>query len=64
MHGTPTLSEGVATNFPHLFDKQARLAQAVAALKDAGARRIDDRRPDGAGPGRDVAFIGDYPRRG
>ena len=35
------LSEGVIANFPHLWDRQARLAQAVGALSEAKAHGVD-----------------------
>ena len=57
------LSEGVVTNFPHLFDRKARLDQAVAALKDAkahGVSTIVDLTV--LGLGRDVAFVRDIAR--
>src|SRR5512141_2457144 len=57
------LSEGVVSNFPHLFDRKARLAQAVAALKDAkahGVSTVVDLTV--LGLGRDVAFIRDIAR--
>ena len=57
------LSEGVATNFPHLFDRKARFAQAVAALKEAkahGVSTIVDLTV--LGLGRDVAFVRDIAR--
>jgi len=57
------LSEGVVPNFPHLFDKPARLAQAVAALKDAkahGVATVVDLTV--LGLGRDVAFVRDIAR--
>ena len=57
------LSEGVVVNFPHLFDKPARLAQAVAALKEAkahGVSTVVDLTV--LGLGRDVAFVRDIAR--
>jgi len=57
------LSEGVVPNFPHLFDKPARLAQAVAALKEAkahGVSTVVDLTVFGLG--RDVAFVRDIAR--
>ncbi len=57
------LSEGVVTNFPHLFDRKARLGQAVAALKDAkahGVSTVVDLTV--LGLGRDVAFVRDIAR--
>jgi len=34
------LSEGVVPNFPHLWDREARIAQAVAALSEAKAHGV------------------------
>ena len=57
------LSEGVVPNFPHLFDREARLNQAVAALKEAkahGVATIVDLTV--LGLGRDVAFVREIAR--
>lgn len=57
------LSEGVVPNFPHLFDRKARLDQAVAALKEAkahGVSTIVDLTV--LGLGRDVAFVREIAR--
>lgn len=57
------LSEGVVTNFPHLWDRNARFTQAVAALKEAkahGVSTIVDLTV--LGLGRDVAFVRDIAR--
>ena len=46
------LSEGVNANFPQLWDRDdARRAGDRGAARGEGARRVDDRRPDGAGAG-------------
>ncbi|TAK56728.1 MAG: phosphotriesterase [Dehalococcoidia bacterium] len=57
------LSEGVAPNFPQLFDRPPRLAQAVAALREAkahGVSTVVDLTV--LGLGRDVAFVRDIAR--
>jgi len=57
------LSEGVVANFPHLFDRSARLAQAVVALREAkahGVSTIVDLTV--LGLGRDVALVRDIAR--
>ena len=57
------LSEGVVPNFPHLFDRKARLEQAIAALKEAkahGVSTIVDLTV--LGLGRDVAFVREIAR--
>ncbi|MBI5283734.1 MAG: phosphotriesterase [Chloroflexi bacterium] len=57
------LSEGVNANFPHLWDHRARVAQAVASLKEAkahGVSTIVDLTV--LGLGRDVALVRDIAR--
>jgi phosphotriesterase-related protein len=57
------LSEGVIPNFPHLWDREQRKAQAVAALKEArkhGVTTIVDLTV--LGLGRDVALVREIAR--
>jgi phosphotriesterase-related protein len=57
------LSEGVNTNFPHLWDRKARAAQAVASLKEAKAHGVSTLVDlTVLGLGRDVAFIREIAR--
>src|SRR5712692_5625585 len=52
------LSEGVYSAFPHLWDRDARVAQAIDSLKEAkahGVTTIVDLSV--LGPGRDVATV-------
>ena len=58
------LSEGVVPNFPHLWDRPARIAQAVAALSEAkahGVSTIVDLTV--LGLGRDVALVSEIARQ-
>ncbi|MEX2245197.1 MAG: phosphotriesterase-related protein [Dehalococcoidia bacterium] len=58
------LSEGVVTNFPHLWDREARIAQAAEALAEAkahGVSTIVDLTV--LGLGRDVALVREAAKR-
>ncbi len=58
------LSEGVNANFPHLWDRDARIRQAAAALAEAkahGVSTIVDLTV--LGLGRDVALVGEAARQ-
>jgi phosphotriesterase-related protein len=58
------LTEGVNANFPHLWDRDARMKQAVADLTEAKAHGVSTMVDlTVLGLGRDVAFAGEAARR-
>ena len=58
------LTESVMTNFPHLWDREARLQQAIALLAEAKAHGVTTMVDlTVLGLGRDVAFVGEAARQ-